>query len=772
MTDPVLAPGWPGIPPTWTSSAKDMVTTALGISRVWATLGYGIVNEIYWPSAGIPQVRDLGFIVATRSGWHEVKRVNRYTLSQPKPYIPLPRIIHEGPEYRLTLELVPDPLRDVVLVDFRLEGEDVRLYALLAPHLGGSGEHNNARAGAELVAWKEGNALFAQADCGFRRSSAGFVGRSDGWQDFAHNGQMSWRYDEALDGNVALVSELAAHAGTIAIGFGNTVEGAATRARSSLAEGMTAARSRFIVEWERWAEDLDIPDAPEAVRREAYLSAAVLRIHGGPGFPGAVVASLSIPWGNSSNSIGGYHLIWTRDAVEAGLALAAIGKVSSAQHMLSYLIATQHDDGGWSQNYFPDGRPFWNGVQLDEVCFPILLAARLGEEKALDGLRGVPEMIRRAASYIAQRGPGSPQDRWEENTGLSPFTLAVEIAALVAAADYLLADEAAYACSLADYWNERIEHWTYVEDGPLAKAHGIDGYYVRLAPPAEGGGLCGRVDLRNRRGESVRAVELVGMEYLYLARMGLREAGDRRIQDTLALTEKLLKVETPLGAAYHRYNDDGYGEHADGSPFDGEGIGRAWPLLTGERGHLDVLLGKDPLPYLEAMSRMTGPGGLIPEQVWDSAPIPERGLFPGRPSGSAMPLVWAHAEFLKLLWARRTGRPIELLASVERRYHARPPAAAAWHWRADTPIERLPSGRALILEALEPFRLHYGFDGWRSVADMDARPLGLGLFGVLLEPSLLAGHATLDFTSYFTERGAWEGVDHRIRLGGDIRPSA
>src|SRR3546814_5032430 len=117
------ASGWPGVAPTWTSSAKDMVTTALGSSRVWVTLGYGIINEVYWPSAGRPQIRDLGFIVAGPSGWHEVKRVARYRLSLPKPYIPLPKIVHEGEGYRLELELSPDPSRDVILIAFRLTGK-------------------------------------------------------------------------------------------------------------------------------------------------------------------------------------------------------------------------------------------------------------------------------------------------------------------------------------------------------------------------------------------------------------------------------------------------------------------------------------------------------------------------------------------------------------------------------------------------------------------------------------------------------------------------
>ena len=383
-----------------------------------------------------------------------------------------------------------------------------------------------------------------------------------------------------------------------------------------------------------------------------------------------MIASLSVPWGNTSDNHGGYHLVWMRDAVEAGLALLSVGQIDDARRMLAYAMATQRADGGWPQNGLPDGRAFWAGVQLDEVGFPILLAAKLDENGALDGLEGVAAMILAAAGYLARNGPISPQDRWEENPGISPFTLGIEIVALVAAADHLPAADRLYALSLADYWNERLEDWTYVESGAFIEEFGVEGHYVRIAPAMADGGLCGRVDVRNRVGEGVPAVSLIGMEYIYLPRLGLRDPRDPRIQNTLKITDSILKVETPHGIAYHRYNADGYGEHEDGRAFDGTGIGRAWPLLTGERGYLDVLLGIDPLPYLEMMTRMTGPGGLIPEQVWDGPAIPARGLEPGKPTGSAMPLVWAHAEFLNLLAARHYGRPPKLLASVEQRYQA------------------------------------------------------------------------------------------------------
>ena len=742
-----------------------MVTTTIGPSRVWATVGHGIVNEVYWPTAGRPQIRDLGFIVAGRSNWHEVKRVARYRLSLPEPYIPLPRIVHEGEGYRLELEVSPDPLRDAVLISFRLTGDDVRLYVLLAPHLDGSGLHNNARADGDLRAWKDRNAVHLASDCGFSRTSAGYVGASDGWQDFSRNGSMRWSFAEALDGNVALMGELAAAEGVLALAFADSLEGARTLAHSSLRVGFEAAYRAAFAQWQAWGKALIIPDGPPEVRREAFLSAMVLKVHQGRTYPGAVIASLSVPWGSTSDNHGGYHLVWMRDAVEAGLALLSVGQVDDARHMLAYAMATQRADGGWSQNGFPDGRAFWAGVQLDEVGFPILLAAKLDESGALDGLEGVDAMILSAARYLARNGPISPQDRWEENAGISPFTLGIEIVALVAAADRLPAADRLYALSLADYWNERLEDWTYVESGAFTEEFGVAGHYVRIAPAMADGGLCGRIDVRNRVAKNVPAVGLLGMEYIYLPRLGLRDPTDPRIQNTLKITDSTLKVETPHGIAYHRYNGDGYGEHEDGRAFDGTGIGRAWPLLTGERGYLDVLLGIDPLPYLEMMTRMTGPGGLIPEQVWDGPAIPARGLEPGKPTGSAMPLVWAHAEFLNLLAARHYGRPPKLLASVEQRYQAKRPMAATWHWRRTEPFVRLPSGRNLLIENTTPFRLHHGFDGWQDVTDMEAEPQGLGMYGVRLKADVLLGHSTIEFSFYFPESGSWEGQDHRVALG-------
>ncbi len=762
MTD-APAFGKPGIAPTWSSSAKDLVTTALGPSRIWATLGYGIVNEVYWPATGEPQIRDLGFILAREGEWIELKRAQRYTVTWPKPYVPLPRVVHEGPDYRFTLEVVPDPLRDVLLISYVLEGP-YQVYVLLAPHLAGSGLHNTAWVDGNLFAQGGDRALALLATGPFARASAGYVGASDGWQDFAKSGRMTYTFGRAEDGNVALTGELALSAGALALGFSEIPEGARTLAASSLAEGFEVARARFVADWERWGATLQLPAPTPGLADEAFLSATMLKVHEDRTFPGAVVASLSIPWGNSSDSRGGYHLVWTRDAVESAFALLAVGQREDAERMLAYLISTQRADGHWYQNFYPDGRPFWDGVQLDETGFPILLAAKLLEEGSLPPDEA-PAMVRRAAGYIACAGPASPQDRWEDDTeGANPFTLAVEVAALVAAAQSLEAKDREYALSLADCWNERIEEWCYVQDTDLARRVGVPGYYVRIAPPGRFG-LADRIERRNRAGKTIVDSEVVGLEFIYLARLGLRRADDPRILASLRVVDTVLRVDTPAGPLYHRYNEDGYGEYEDGRPYDGYGIGRAWPLLTGERGHLALLSGEDPLPYLETMVRTAGPCGLLPEQAWDTAPIPERGLFPGKPSGSAMPLVWAHAEFLKLLVARKLGRPFELLRVVHERYGGHRPVAATWHWRGGTPIERLPAGRGLLIEDCRPFTLHYGCDGWRSVQEREAEEHGLGMYGVRFLPEELAAVREINFTRRYPE--GWEGCDHRVGLSGD-----
>jgi glucoamylase len=777
VSPPDEAFGAPGITPTWSSSDKDFVTTALGSSRLWATVGHGIVNEVYWPSTGQPQIRDLGFYLVGKGRWIDLKRESRYRLVTPGPGLPALTIVHHGDGYQLTLELLPDPQRDVLLVRFALIGS-FRLVLILAPHLGSTGRDNSAWIDDGVAYARSGEfAVCLAASMPLEHLSCGFVGASDGWQDLARHGELTYGFRSATDGTVAISGEASTRHGVLALGFAYSPSGAYTRARTALAADFDAVRSDFLQGWRAWGASLSLPRPDETLGDAAELSAAVLKIHEDRAYPGAVVASLSVPWGNSTDSLGGYHLVWPRDATLTAFALLAANQRLDARHILSHLIAAQRRDGHWPQNYFPSGEPYWSGIQLDEAALPVLLAAKLAELGEAE-LPGTAEMVRAAIGFIARTGPTSPQDRWEENSGVSPFTLAVTIAALIAAAPWLESAQRAYVLALAEDWNERLESWCYVEGTALAREVGVPGYYVRIAPSCRQGERSPQVQLRNHDGESLHASALVSLDFSYLVRLGLRHPLDPRVQDTIRVVDHVLKVETPSGALYHRYNGDGYGEHADGRPFDGQGIGRGWPLLVGERGHLALQSGEDPLPYLQTMWRCASAGGLLPEQVWDAAPIPELGLAPGRPSGAAMPLLWAHAEFLKLLVARERGRPAEWLDRLERHFGHRaigrpgPRLESAaggargtgspWHWRDEVPVERLPHGKSLAIEDRVPFILHLGFDGWQRSEDRRAERTPFGLWSVMLACEELAQVGELNFTRRY--ESGWENIDHVVAL--------
>jgi glucoamylase len=754
--------GAPGIPPTWCSSDKDFVTTSLGAARVWAAIGHGIVDEVYWPSTGEPQIRDFSFYLVGAAGFIDLKRVRRYRLSTPGPTLPVPTITHYGEDYELTLEILPGSRRDALLVRYQLQGP-YRLVAILAPHLGSSGRDNRA--------WVEQGMGFAQrgefavclaANAPLLHLSAGYVGASDGWQDLHHHGKLTYDFTTASHGTVALSGEAQGQSGMLALAFAESPRGACTLVRTALAEGFDVLRAEFLERWQLWGSRLKLPRPDERLGDAGLLSAVVLKVHEDRTYPGAVVASLSIPWGNTTDTLGGYHLVWPRDATLTAFALLAANQLLETRHILAHLIATQTPDGHWPQNYFPSGEPFWTGTQLDEAAFPVLLAAKL-RELGDPELPGTAQMVRAAVGFVVRTGPFSEQDRWEENPGVSAFTLAIAISALIAAAPWLLPDERTRAEQLADDWNERLESWCYVRDSPLAAKLGVKGYYVRIATPEKSGDLSAWVALRNRQGEEILASALISLDFSYLVRLGLRSANDQRVKDTIKVVDQTLRVETPSGALYHRYNEDGYGEHPDGRAFDGSGVGRAWPLLAGERGHLALQSGEDPLPYLNTIWNCASLGGMLPEQVWDSDPIPAFELEPGRPSGSAMPLLWSHAEFLKLLIAREQGQPVEMLQSVVLRCGAGARDAPVWHWRHEVPIARLEAGRTLRIESRRPFTLHFGYDGWREIQDREAIATPFGLWSVELSAAELEPHEALDFTRRYGHD--WEGVDHRVLLG-------
>ena len=775
-----VAPGAPGLAPTWSSSAKEMVGCSLGSSRLWFTIGGGIVNEVYFPRVDVPQIRDLGFIVSDGKGfWIELKRLWQHELQLAVPGTPAVHIVHRHERFELTLRVTPCEHRDVLLVEVALSGDPtLRPYALLAPHAGGTGANNVARvleySGRRALTAQQGPyalallAVTPEQTEALGRVSAGNVGTSDLWQDFAHNGAMTWSYDSAGPGNVALGAELPRQA-LLSLGFAGSTEAAATLARTALTEPFAVSWERQLTAWTRWhaanvSEEALAADLPDECAAQVQISTMVLRVHQDKTYPGAMVASLSVPWGNTREEREGYHLVWPRDLCESAGALLAVGAQHEARNALGYLIATQNQDGHWNQNQWLGGTGHWLGVQLDETAFPVLLAAALDERAALAGTQ-VSDMVLRALGFLVRQGPVTDQDRWEEDAGLNTFTLAVCIAALVTGAAYLPAEARELALAFADYWNAQLEEWTSVRDMPLARLYGVPGYYVRVAPRESLAGDRAAPDkllpIRNLMVDPNLPVSAqVSVDFLQLVRFGLRSPQDPLILGTLKIADALLKVQTPYGPCWHRYNEDGYGEHDDGSAYDGTGRGRAWPLLSGERGHYELCAGRDPLPYLETMARMASAGGMLPEQVWDSAPIPARGLAPGRPTGAAMPLVWAHAEYLKLAASRELKRPFDRPAAVWERYRGERPLLKRVIWTEQAPLAQIPEGCALTIALRAPGAIRWGLDGWSDARDQDTRPSALGLHLLDIDTPRLRAGRTLQFT--FRTGGNWVGQDFNV----------
>jgi glucoamylase len=792
------APGGPGIAPRWTSSAKSGVGTALNAaSRVWFTLSHGILNEVYYPRVDQACTRDLGLIVT--DGYRFVSEEKRNASSQVQ-YLaegaPGFRLINSCSEnkYRIEKEIIADPLRDVVLQRTRfvpLEGplSGYHLYALLASHLANHGAGNTAWVGdykgtPMLLAERDGNALALACSSAWLRMSAGFVGVSDGWQDLMNHKRMKWTYKRAENGNVALTGEIDLHATggdfVLALAFGRTAAEAGHRALASLSDGFDAARDLFVNEWQQWQSSLKEIKKIDPQERDLYrVSTAVLRTHDAPNFPGGTIASLSVPWGfaKGDDDLGGYHLVWPRDLVETAGGLLAAGARDDARRVIHYLQITQETDGHWSQNMWLDGTVYWHGIQMDETALPILLVDLARREGILSDseARALWPMVRKAASFLVINGPVTQQDRWEEDPGYSPFTLAAEIAGLLAAADLAeLSGEAMVASHLretADAWNANIEKWIYVSGGDLAAQVGVDGYYVRVAPVEEAEAaspIQGFVPIKNRPpGQSAEPAEqIVSPDVLALVRFGLRAPDDPRIMNTVKVIDALLKVETPNGSTWHRYNDDGYGEHEDGSPFDGTGIGRAWPLLTGERAHYELAAGRanQAQKLLAAIEAFANEGGMISEQIWDTNDIAERELFFGRPSGSAMPLVWAHSEYIKLRRSLQDGRVFDLPPQPVQRYQVEKVGSRYALWRFNHKCRTIPVGTTLRLETLAAARVHWGTNGWQDVQDTETRETGLGIYVADLPIEESSAGTVVDFTFYWPEAGCWENTDFQVRL--------
>ena len=435
---------------------------------------------------------------------------------------------------------------------------------------------------------------------------------------------------------------------TLVLSFGRSANEAISNGRASIRKKFEVARGQYRRSWHDYVKKL--PPVEPKYRSQFNMAAMVLKALEDKTFRGAMIASPSVPWGGGPNAneptISGYHGVWSRDLYQVATAFLAIGDRASAYRALDYLFKVQQKpDGSFPQNSWVDGRPIGGGLQMDQVALPLVLAYQLRRTDRTTWLKH----IKPAADFILSKGPATSQERWEEKPGYSPSTIASEIAGLVCAARIALLnqDESSSERYLkqADEWVSRLEGWTATSNGTNA----THSYYLRITEntdPNDGA----RIEI-NSGGGMFDEREIVDAGFLELVRLGIKPVDDPLIVRTLAIVDRLIKVETPGGAGWYRYNHDAYGERPDGGNYDGRtGRGRLWTLLTGERGEYDIARGDlaTARKRLDTMMAFANDGMMIPEQVWDrkESRLPE--LRFGEGTGSATPLAWSMAQFIRL----------------------------------------------------------------------------------------------------------------------------
>jgi glucan 1,4-alpha-glucosidase len=671
----------------WTTGNKQGLGTATtGDSKVWYTLANGALSEVYYPRGDTADVQSLEFAVTDGTSFmeresqdtkHEARLVDPRSLTYEQV-----NTAASG-RYRITKTYITDPARPSVLVQVSFEplvAGEYHLYLLYDPALGNSSLRDTAtrHGGGTDVALLTSDGPVASAlvaSSGFLRTSSGFVGVSDGWTDLKADRRLDWNYDAARDGNVLQTAEIpldkagGATTFTLALGFADSPTGAESTARASLAQPFSEQATAYQTGWHAYLDSLTPPPAAlkDRLATQYNVSVMTIKAHEDKTYPGAFIASLTLPWGfnvSADDGGGGYHFVWARDLYQQATAMLAAGDRGAADRAVTWLFTHQQLlNGTFPQNSKVNGKPDQTNLQLDEVAFPIVLAWQLGrtDDATWEG-------VRKAADAIVLEGPATPQERWEETDGYSPSTLAAEIAGLVAAADIARSrgDTARSAlwAGVADEWQRNTEKWLFTKTGPLGDGQ----YYVRIdnnGDPDDG-------SLREYANGAGLHKEntVVDAGFLELVRLGVKAPDDRYIAESLPETDASLATDTPSGTVWRRYTFDGYGEKTTGAPwqFNSITVGRPWPILAGERGEYEVANGRDGLPFLQTMANTANDGYMIPEQVWDQPDPTTFGYQFGKATGSASPLAWAMAQYIRLARAIEAGHPVETPAVVSQRY--------------------------------------------------------------------------------------------------------
>jgi glucoamylase len=731
---PSFAPGAPGALSHFDLARKDCLGTARNTtSKVWYTVAGGVLSDVYYPTIDNTNVETLQYIVTDGSTFTNLQsRDMTYTTKA------LDRggmecqvtATAKSAAYSIVTDYFTDPSRNSLVMQVRLRNNThtaLQLFVRFDPSVNGNGGGGSGNGGADsaTIDTSTGHAVmvasdtktatnavnrdyaqpvFAALDGPFNQATSGFVGTlSDGLVQLDSAHALTQLYTDASNGNVVQTARVAVEdAGeednvTITLGFGADQASAVRSAEGSLRSDAEAIQESYRSGWSTYDAKLAPPPrhltglTPAQVRQlsiEYYLSANVIKASEDKTFPGAIVASLASPWGQAISAgdpnntyFGSYREVFARDLYEAWTGLVADGDLATARNAVTFLFSRQQQaDGSMPRNSLVNGKlaPDSFNTQLDEVSYPILMAWTLG----MTSSSLYQQHIRPAAYFVVSHGPSFGPERWEEQGGYSPSTIAAEIAGLISAADIADIngdhDSARVFRGTADDWQRSIKGWTVTTNGPLA-AHP---YFIRLSKTGDPNAAIS-YNVGNG-GPTLDQRSVIDAGFLELSRLGVLSASDTAIQESLPVVDATIQTTTPSGPGWHRYNGDGYGDgSSDGHPWapSGKGTGHLWPALSAERGEYGLQTGSpaQAVRLLQSMNSFASGVGLIPEQDWEAAnlaaspfgtdpTVASIGFQDGKPAGSAAPLTWSAASFVRLAADIRAGRLLDQPANTTARY--------------------------------------------------------------------------------------------------------
>ena len=705
------APDESGTAGSWVTGPRHGFIGAYGEDeQMRYTVSDGRILEMSYPSLDVCQLRELTLYVTDQDGF--LDRIDRdciVSVERPDPESPDVRFRLSDPDgaYVLTLEFSAVPGQNTVLLKGQLEAsetdDDLKLYVYWNPQIQGDAAGDSG----VLLPWTGmgGEVIMGVSDARgpalalagpLKNATFGICGTaSDGERGLETGppyGTYS-KYRRAGPGNVTGLAEVSLETAgnfTLILSAGPSLTTALEQVMASsdllTGSGYEAVLASFRSLWHGYCGQLPVLQQYTGDGGAVYLSSAmVLALLEDPVWAGAHVAAPAFPWGDwEGDGARSYQKVWSRDLCRTLTARLVLAQPEAVLAGLSYLDnIVQEADGSMPQHTFINGdAPTSGNEQYDETAAPVILTWQL----LSSGYLTIPEvtelfdsLIEPAADFLLTADPQASQDRWEEEWGFSIYTLSMQTAALVCAAD--LATVAGYSQKASEYYagadalEAIFEAKCYTTSGSL----GNGSYYVRIDQTGNPNDTA-TVDINNGGGVWPEK-DIVSSGFINLVRLGFRSPDDSGILNSLAALDEVCRVDLPGGPVYTRYNHDGYGEKSDGrpplAPPVWEGIGRPWPMLTAERaaaelGHSTV---SDYVASIEACAK----AGILPEQVWDSPDMPELDLVMNSGTGSATPLGMAAAEYIILLKSIALNQPFDEISSVAARYRNNPPVfAAAW----------------------------------------------------------------------------------------------